>query len=404
MKAAPIWILLVIFVFRLPLNAQTKSDVFFNPFLSRNFHESTYDSLRLLLVNFLKTKDSLFISRNETLFYNPYWDSSDIQLYRDPFFYFHGASLPLGIGDTTYKPVVLSISKERRYKDYMARIAYVSTCENERYYVRQINNVLIVHDEKAGYKLKHPIQVITNHWRKIKVGKINYICNPYKSFDFGDAKRMNGFNEKVAKYFHLPSCEFTYYSCGSYQDMWRVLGYDFNQEMYANGNKTGGYTLHYAKTIVSGNNKEYYPHELVHIYTNMLYSSEKFAAYDQYNRIIDEGLATFLGGSMEKDLSFHIKELKKFILKHQYRSIRDFIDINNAQPGTILDNNITDIYYAFGGLLVYLIDKKGGHNSVESALATISQSESYSYIANLYTIPLEKIETFIFDSLLEYDK
>ncbi len=386
-------------------NVTMGQEIMVNPYLSRHIKQETLDSMVNLLTNFISKQDSLFIMKDSSLVLNPYWIEEDLTLYRTPFFYFRQASEgKYDDRSVQYHPVILSISREMEYEDYMARIAYVGKWDSVKYYVNQINDVAITKNKNGEYKLKFPVEMLTKYWRERKVGKITYKINHNRTFNEKQAQRMDSCNNALASYFHVNACTFTYYSCKTYQDLWRTLGVEFNQTMYANDNSTGGYSLHYAKRIFAGNNSEYYPHELVHIYANIIYSSDSLRSGTKYNGLIDEGIATYFGGSQEKDLGFHLECLKKYLVEHDCKTLDSVFGFSKTLPGMKFVGEKTDVYYAIGGLVAYLVDKKVGYKGLIDVLTDTYQGGTEEYLAKIYDIPVESVNSFVYDSIFEYLK
>ncbi len=390
-------------VFILVCYGSIAQDAMVNPYLYSNFPESTYDSLIRLINNFIPTQDSAYLIREGKSVPNPWWLLSDIKRYGTPFFYFHGVrNLPNDAGGAEYKPVILSISKEMEYDDYLARIAYVGRWDSVNSYVNQINMVAITKDSRGDYKLRNPMDLLTKYWPEKKVGRVTYKINHSRQFDRTEAVRMDSFNTAIAAYFHVPPCEFTYYSCKTYQEMWKAMGVEYGQVMYINDNSTGGFSLHYAKCIISGNNSEYYPHELVHIYSNIIYSSEDYRKGYKYNRMADEGMATYFGGSQELSLEHHLSKLKEYIERKKIEKLESIIDIKSARPGHEIVKH-TDVYYAVGGMIAYLVDKKAGYEGLIEMLTNTNQATMLAYVGELYDIPEKEVKPFILRKIKQFN-
>ena len=81
--------------------------------------------------------------------------------------------------------------------------------------------------------------------------------------------------------------------------------------------KSGG-LADFGNIIFSGNNSEIYTHEITHIYTNNLYPN--------INKFLDEGIATYIGGSGKYDYKWHRNKLNEFILENPNYNFKNHFD------------------------------------------------------------------------------
>jgi len=107
--------------------------------------------------------------------------------------------------------------------------------------------------------------------------------------------------KKLLNFFETKPIHITYYSCKNPKELFEIKGFDYHLMMYLND--TGGLAEN-GNIIFSGNNSEVYTHEIVHIYTTNLFPNK--------NIFLDEGLATYIGGSAGKDYLWHREKMKTF--------------------------------------------------------------------------------------------
>ncbi len=153
-------------------------------------------------------------------------------------------------------------------------------------------------------------------WQKEQVGSITYYVHPNHKFDTQQAEKMSAFNEKMAQLFDIPAISFDYFVSNYSREIVRLWGYEYMAKIYIPG-QTGGLADISNGLVYAGNNSEYYPHELVHLYTNALYP-------DGFHFWLNEGFATYMGGSGGHDLDWHIQKLKEYLTENT--DFSDFIE------------------------------------------------------------------------------
>ena len=127
---------------------------------------------------------------------------------------------------------------------------------------------------------------------------------------------------------------FKYFIFENYEDLMNNKGFDFEVDMYL-GLNYGGEAYPEQKIIFSGNNSAYYPHELVHLYTHQQFNNIHY--------IIDEGIATLLGGSQGSNFSEYMKEFDSLLNNSKSLNSNPGATIHptNANPSLfIADPNI----------------------------------------------------------------
>lgn len=118
----------------------------------------------------------------------------------------------------------------------------------------------------------------------------------------------------------------------------------------------GGAGSEFEHILYSGNNREYYPHEICYFYINMLITQE-------CSRLAEEGIATFMGGSSEQPYTYHARALKLYLDKNPDRSIFDlFADNSKINPHT-------SILYATGAVIADMVYEQKGLEGFKKFLA-----------------------------------
>ncbi len=217
----------------------------------------------------------------------------------------------------------------------------------------------------GSFKLVNSSSYYKNIWERKSVGNINYYIHPVHNFNEGEAKRMNEFNLELANKFESEPLTFDYFVSNTGREIIKVWGYDFMPRMLQPV-QTGGMADLYNMIIYAGNNSAYYPHEVVHLYTSKYKKT--------YHKWIDEGLATFLGGSTGYDLDWHLQKLKIFLEKEPDYDLSDIsklaIDIPNGE-------HMTDFRYVIGGFICKKIHEKEGMKGIFEALQYGKTDEAF---------------------------
>lgn len=267
------------------------------------------------------------------------------------------------------RPTVLGaveIDSTLSFKKYLVKIAFTANEDSVNNSIGCIYNFLVnLHSDGVGFSFERYSSYLLNQWYKKKVGNILYYKANQTTFNMEEAIRMNSFNDSIARIWNVDPVKCAYFSCRNTVELFQLQGFDFVVNMFLA--KTGGQASwggegsEYEYIIYSGNNKEYYPHELCHFYVNMLITQE-------CSRLAEEGIATFLGGSSEQPYSYHARSLKLYLDKHPKKSLFDLFSDNS------IINEHTTILYATGAVIADMIYEKKGLEGFKSFLA-ISEKE-----------------------------
>lgn len=123
----------------------------------------------------------------------------------------------------------------------------------------------------------------------------------------------------------------------------------------------------YNNIIYAGNNSEYYPHEVVHLYTH-----SKFPR--QSHHWVDEGIAALIGGSTGYDIEWHWEKLRRFVMKNPDYAMDNLIDLQVHIPN---GEFMTDFRYAIGALICQKILEKEGMKGIFEALQAGRSEDHY---------------------------
>lgn len=342
-----------------------------------NDSKNEYKKIINLLRKFINSKNSTFKD-------NPSWIKNDNVFFSYPFLDL--INIEYIQGNYRYNPTLLSISQTQNKNQFIAKIGWFKSDENKEISLRMIYNILVIKND-SDYLLKNILTHNISNWKEFKFENIRYLINPSHQFEEIKAKEFSKINDGLAVYFECDKISFTYFSCNSNKELMQTLGYDFEETMYFS-NQNGSITYPNDNLIFSGNNSEINKHEAVHLYT--------FQKFKNKNNIIDEGIATFLGGSKGLNYATHLEKLKNH-LKNNPINLHDELFNNNY----VLDES-TSLRYTLGAFLCDLSLKKGGKNLLFQLLNSGSTDEELIiFLKSTFNIKDNKLHDFF---LIELNK
>ncbi len=244
-------------------------------------------------------------------------------------------------------------------------------------YAKKFNGKFLLVNSTTYHK-----EVLEHH----KVGNINYYVHPFHKFDSDKAKKMNAFCEEMTKLFGVKPFEIDYFVSNTSREITEIWGYEYMDRMYR-PEQTGGVALVSQNLVLAGNNSEYYPHEIVHLF-----------AYNVANNLpyfwINEGVATFFAGSSEKSFEWHLNELKEF---HKTNPNYDYVNIDTLTDFDLPNGkHMTDLRYIVGAIIIREIYKKENIEGVKDALKIGSSKEDmFSLLKKKLNVDKAQFNNFI---------
>ena len=225
-----------------------------------------------------------------------------------------------------------------------------------------------------------------------KVGNINYYIHPFHTFRLAEAEQMNEFNLEMSKEFGVEPLEFDYFVASNARDIARTWGYEYMNRMY-NPTGKGGIASWRNMTIYSGNNSSYFPHELVHLYTYHIVPKEP-------HLWVGEGIATFYGGKSDYSFHWHLMKLKAFLNDNPEFDLSDISKLKMDIPN---GDNVSDLRYVIGGLLMMKIYKKEGIKGLIEALRYgTSDEDFYQLIQDKLEVTKDDFDEYIKEEMENY--
>lgn len=176
---------------------------------------------------------------------------------------------------------------------------------------------------------------------KKKVKNLTFYYKNSKLFHKEDVKKALKFNKQMADFFEIPEIDFSCFIFDNYLEQKQLRGFDYDIDMRV-GDEIGGVAFPAQKGIFSGNGTAYYPHEIVHLYT---YQKAK-----NKNSFIDEGIATYFGGTGGLHFSEIMQDLYAFFSNKDFNLYESFSGGEN-----FFINSKVSLYYSSASLLCYII-------------------------------------------------
>lgn len=230
-----------------------------------------------ILRGFLNTK-------NNSLSENTYWLRTDFDRYVYPYADIYKIESSRR-GANYFKPSLMElvpISDDEK----LLKVAFIGIDPNtSETAIRCIYNIVAV-KSNGDWMLKRATDHYTREWHTKKVNSITYKYPEGKSINTNEIDNQAADIESICCFFDISPIPITYYSCYSPKQVFEVKGFDYLPNMFFS--KTGGMADN-GSIIYSGNNSEYYTHEIVHIYIEKLFTNT--------NSLLNEGIATYIGGS-----------------------------------------------------------------------------------------------------------
>jgi hypothetical protein len=304
----------------------------------------------------LRRLDGFLLHKREPVGENPFIDPEYAKKNINPFEDLFYAEFE-GNQDNFYKPTVLALLRINKNQEYVIKIVYVAVDTEQQAKIKMICT-LVAKKRDQNYYIYNAIDYNTHKWSKQQVGSIYYVF-PNK-LDIAKARQMDRINHELAKKFSTPIIPVTYYRCDNPEQLFKMMGYDYIPDMYPS--MSGGLAQTWNSTLLAGNDSELYVHELVHFYTAKLFL--------HYTRIMNEGYATYIGGSGGWSFSQLKSHIKLYLDQHPNTDItKAYVDFERIDQGP----NFT---YSVSALICKEIETKYGFKRI-AELFNASNDEQY---------------------------
>lgn len=321
-------------------------------------------------------------SKPDSIYDNPYWNEAEKNKFKDfdmtrQFIYQFPSQQLLNY----FKPTILSIEKEG--DNYAIRTLFAA--EGLKGIYRRSNpwciTKLYAGKENNQWKLKNALPVLTEKWERKTVGKITFIYPHSHQFNDTLAQKSNEFCNRIATEFQFPDWQpFDFYITDSGDELGKLLGFDFFFTGY-----TTGMGMNDKRILLSGFGSEWYPHEFIHL----------IVPNNERHGMINEGFATWLGGTMEKSFDERAKILAMQIARNDTITL---LDVLNKKWGWQYA-----AYYTTGAIFCKLAYDKNGIAGVKKLLDIPPDNEKLSEtICTLFKIDKTDLDKFWRTETLRY--
>ncbi len=291
----------------------------------------------------IETLDNFLVTRDSVLFENAHWVKEDFKKYRFPYIDLYGIEND-GNEKDVYNPDLQKIIEIERDSLYLLKIAFVGYHSTKgQSSLKSIYSLLAVVDNDQ-VMFSRALNHYLLSWQKLDHYPITYYISPNKEPNQEEIEHQLSDVAYLNEFFETDSIELTYYSCVSPKELFEMQGFDYTPYMYAH--PKGG-KVEFGNHVFSGNNSEYYTHEIVHVYMSNLFPNA--------NLLLNEGIATLIGGSGGLDYKWHRENLKGFVSDTSFSFLDHLIPYNYVYA-----NENTPLPYMTGALICEYILKNYG--------------------------------------------
>lgn len=280
---------------------------------------------------------------------NDFWYGPDLQQYGAPYSELYYAEFD-SVGYVRFLPTVLSIAPVD--DGLLMRVMWVADGSEDK--PRYLFDFL-ARDTEDGMRLSFPIAHLTRTWERRRVGDITYVISPRHTFNVAEAQEQNNVIGLLSAFFDIPAFPITYYSFADPVDLFAAKGFEQHPLMYA---IPSGGMVDSGDNVYAGNDKDIYTHEVIHLFTH-----RKFTTCPS---LLDEGLATLIGGSTEHDYTWHRANMERYLRSDPTLDLRDRC---NTYVRDDIDED-TSVPYMIGALLCERILRKDGKAGLFKAMAS----------------------------------
>jgi hypothetical protein len=327
------------------------------------------------LIGFLQAKNAGSLN-------NPYIHPDYLEEDAEPFQHFLNNEYQEPDGSYLFKARVLRLLPVAT-DTWLIKLIWLGTRKESRGAYFDRLGGLIVKRIGAKYYFYNMENYATRNWGKRQVGSIEYIF-PH-SLNLKKAKEMHKISTRIAKRFNQPVTNVKYYKCEDPVQIFRILGLDYTDEMYIS--TVGGLAKYWNNTIYAGNNSEMYAHEFIHVYSRK--------AFPNSLKVVDEGYATYFGGSG----GFTLDQLKT--KAKQYLAAHPDVDITaNALNFEETIPEGASLTYIFGGLVCRDIETKLGFDGIKKLYELTDEQDYFDRLKEIIGVDKANYADYI-NRLLE---
>lgn len=274
---------------------------------------------------------------------------------------------------------VLAITEKEGFK--MAKLAFFNGTN-----IKTLFNVPAIPSKERGY-------IFLNYYdtfERVKpqqYNNIRYFNHSQNPINQEDVNQMIGFCKNLAQFFNLLEINIDYYMFNNSHEMFESLGYSFSPGM-VDSFQSNSFCRPADLSIFSGNGTAYDPHELAHLYVHSFAGNGDSNAGNP-NPDLDEGFATYFGGSQGYTLKESTEITKKYLSlnKVHFKNIKDF------RFG--IDNKVNFSYVFFGNFIKFIIDEHCPEYAL-NVLKIYNTNEKLDDLINSLKVQNETFNDFVY--------
>lgn len=227
--------------------------------------------------------------------------------------------------------------------------------------------------EGGRWVLANALPRATRHWKRETIGHVTFVYPPTHAFDRASARGSAGFVDSLARAFDVPvPVGITYYLADNVDDIFRARGLDFFPTA---GDTIYGQSLTGDNLVVTAGVGERHRHELSHLVLLPLMVAGRT------NRLVAEGLATWVGGSEGLPFPELVPGLRQYVESHPDLTIRSVLSDPPTRQGSL------DVGYDGLAVLCQMVYEKGGIPAIrELATAGVAPDSVLSVAARMLSI------------------
>lgn len=336
-------------------------------------HQKYVDTTNTHVREIMDLFENYLNSKPDSIYDNPYWNTYEKKKLKQ-FDVLQNEFQP-----SLYMDFPVHILSINTYDENLHRIkVQFSYCQNDGApYILSIVNYYIKR-ENGALKLYNALFINREKWAHTQYGIIGYYYPKYHTFNLEKAKELSNFIDEISKNFKIKPRPFEYYFADDYEEIQNLKGLDYWYGMGGRLKPTG--TADELGVFSSGKGENDF-HEVFHVIVDTQYRNKHLW--------VSEGIATYLGGSRGKSLTWHLEKTYDFLEKH-----RD-IDLNNLLDLSTIDE-FTDYRYAVGGLIAKKIYQKGSWEMLRKFMDSgITNEDYYNAIKQFLGVSRENLNSYL---------
>jgi len=267
-----------------------------------------------------------------------------------------------------YWPTLIAIEEvEGKKNQCLATVRWASKDElDSTDEVRYVFQFLLRPDSSGELKLAAPTKYLTKDWDRKQVGEVTFVLSPKHEFSRKQAEEQQKAIAEMVNFFEVDPFPITFYSFEDATELLQSRGYLRHPLLYKF--ETGG-QAGVGDVVYSGNDRDEYIHEVVHLFISRKMPSS--------TGLLNEGLATLIGGSTGQPYEWHREKLKAWLETNPDVDLSKHL---NPYESQYIEED-TSIPYTIGAILCEVILEQHGKEVLFEALE--QGKDPWAYLQDL---------------------